>query len=110
MSNIDYPDIIRLKQITTEIISRTCTIKDINKMLKNLNESPAVRSEIMVNSNKIRISPEETCLLRPVLDACIAHLKRDINDYNNKIQAIFDSYRREESLSDRNQPEHRNEV
>lgn len=105
MSNFDHPDIIRLKQLSSDIISKTCTIKDINNMRKNLDHVNTVRPEIIVGSNKIRISPEEYYLLRNLLGACVAHLERDIGNCNNEIQAIFDSYNKEAAPDDRDQPE-----
>lgn len=110
MSDFDYPDIIRLKQFSTDIISKTCTIKDINNMRKNLDHVNAVRPEIIVGSNKIRISPEEYYLLRNLLGACVAHLERDISNYNDEIRATFDSYGKEENSGDRDQSDSGSEV
>lgn len=110
MSNLSYESVKRIKVLTSDIISKTCTLKDVNDMLRDLSREKAeYRPEISVGPRKIRISPDEYYWAKGMLQACAKHLEDGIEDLKDQIRDEMFK-KEEETEDDRDQPESEGEV
>lgn len=91
MKKLTFVDVKGIADITKTSLKKHYAISDLQKMLEHLEHMPAqYGAEITVANLRFTISPEEYPMMKTLIEACIEHLKCDIQISNEMIMSIID--------------------